>query len=146
MASTGTQLRAGEIKKALLQQIERYDEELHAEDVGEVLQISDGVARIWGLGSAMYNEMLEIESRETGDTVTALAANLEEDSIGAVVLGEYVKFKEGDSVRRTGQVLSVPVGPELLGRVVDPLGLPLDGKGPVDCTRTLRRGSRRSTR
>jgi F-type H+-transporting ATPase subunit alpha len=138
MASTGTQLTASEIKKALLQQIERYDEELHAEDVGEVLQISDGVARIWGLGSAMYNEMLEIESRETGDTVTALAANLEEDSIGAVVLGEYVKFKEGDSVRRTGQVLSVPVGPELLGRVVDPLGLPLDGKGPVDCTRTLR--------
>jgi F-type H+-transporting ATPase subunit alpha len=138
MASTGTQLTAGEIKKALLRQIERYDEELHAEDVGEVLQVSDGVARIWGLGSAMYNEMLEIESRETGETVTALAMNLEEDSIGAVVLGEYLKFKEGDSVRRTGQVLAVPVGPELLGRVVDPLGLPLDGKGPIDCKRTMR--------
>jgi F-type H+-transporting ATPase subunit alpha len=74
MARTGTQLTASEIKKALVTQIERYGEEIHAEEVGEVLQISDGVARIWGLGSTMYNEMLEIESRETGDVVVALAA------------------------------------------------------------------------
>jgi F-type H+-transporting ATPase subunit alpha len=133
MASTGTQLTASEIKKALVSQIERYEEDLHAEDIGEVLQISDGVARIWGLGSAMASEMLEIESRESGETVTALAANLEEDNIGAIVLGDYLKLKEGDPVRRTGQVLSVPVGPELIGRVVNPLGEPLDGKGPVDC-------------
>jgi len=138
MASTRTQLSASEIKKALVTQIERYDEELHAEEIGEVLQISDGVARIWGLGSAMSNEMLEIESSETGETVTALAANLEEDNIGAIVLGDYLKLKEGDAVRRTGQVLSVPVGPELVGRVVDPLGEPLDGKGPVECTRRMR--------
>jgi F-type H+-transporting ATPase subunit alpha len=138
MAKTGTKLSASEIKKALVRQIERYEEELHAEEIGEVLQISDGVARIWGLGSAMYNEMLEVESRETGETVTALALNLEEDNIGAVVLGDFFKFKEGDPVRRTGQVLSVPVGPELLGRVVNPLGEPLDGKGPIETSRTMR--------
>ncbi len=138
MARTGTQLTASEIKKALVTQIERYGEEIHAEEVGEVLQISDGVARIWGLGSTMYNEMLEIESRETGDVVVALAANLEEDNIGAIVLGDYLKLKEGDPVRRTGQVLSIPVGPELIGRVVGPLGEPLDGKGPVDCKHRMR--------
>jgi F-type H+-transporting ATPase subunit alpha len=134
---TGSQLTASEIKKALIQQIERYEEDLHAEEVGEVLEISDGVARIWGLKSAMYNEMLEIESRETGDTVIALALNLEEDNIGAVVLGDYLHFKEGDAVRCTGQVLAVPVGPELLGRVVSPLGEPLDGKGPIECKQTM---------
>ncbi len=138
MARTGNQLTASEIKKALVQQIKRYEEELHTEEVGEVLEISDGVARIWGLRSAMYNEMLEIESRETGDTVIALALNLEEDNIGAVVLGDYLDFKEGDAVRCTGQVLSVPVGEELLGRVVNPLGEPLDGKGPVDCKHSMR--------
>jgi F-type H+-transporting ATPase subunit alpha len=138
MAKTGTQLSASEIKKALVRQIERYEEELHSEQIGEVLQVSDGVARIWGLGSAMYNEMLEIESRETGDVVTALAANLEEDNIGAIVLGEYLHLKEGDPVRCTGQVLSIPVGPELIGRVVNPLGVPLDGKGAVDCKHRMR--------
>ncbi|MGD2153188.1 MAG: F0F1 ATP synthase subunit alpha [Gemmatimonadales bacterium] len=138
MAKTGTQLSASEIKKALVRQIERYEEELHAEEIGEVLQVSDGVARIWGLGSAMYNEMLEIESRETGDTITALAANLEEDNIGAIVLGDYVHLKEGDAVRRTGQVLSIPVGPELVGRVVNPLAEPLDGRGPIDCKHRMR--------
>jgi len=137
MAST-TQLTASEIKKALVQQIERYEEELQAEEIGEILEVSDGVARIWGLKSAMANEMLEIESRETGESVVALALNLEEDNIGAVVLGDYLELKEGDSVRRTGQVLSVPVGPELVGRVVDPLGNPLDGKGPVDCSRSMK--------
>jgi F-type H+-transporting ATPase subunit alpha len=138
MASTRRQLSASEIKKALITQIERYEEELHAEEVGEVLQISDGVARIWGLGSAMSNEMLEIESRETGETVICLALNLEEDNIGAVVLGDYLKLREGDRVRRTGQVLSVPVGPELIGRVVNPLGEPLDGKGPIECKQRMR--------
>ncbi len=133
----GTQLSASEIKKALIRQIERYEEELQAEEIGEVLQVSDGVARIWGLGSAMYNEMLEIESRETGETVVALAANLEEDNIGAIVLGDYLVLKEGDPVRRTGQVLSIPVGPELVGRVVDPLGEPLDGKGPIECKQRM---------
>jgi len=138
MARTGRRLSASEIKKALVQQIERYEEELRAEEVGEVLEVSDGVARIWGLGSAMSNEMLEIESSETGETVVALALNLEEDNIGAVVLGDFLALKEGDPARRTGQVLSVPVGPELLGRVVDPLGEPLDGKGPIETTHRMK--------
>ena len=138
MATTKTTLTASEIKKALVKQIERYEEELHAEEVGEVLEVRDGVARIWGLESAMSNEMLEIESSETGETVVALALNLEEDNIGAVVLGDHLVLKEGDAARRTGQVLSVPVGPELLGRVVSPLGVPIDGKGPVGATQHMK--------
>ncbi|MEE9156738.1 MAG: F0F1 ATP synthase subunit alpha [Gemmatimonadota bacterium] len=137
MASKGTQLTASEIKKALVRQIERYEEDLRAEEVGEVLEVRDGVVRIWGLESAMANEMLEVESSETGETVVALALNLEEDNIGAVVLGDYLDLKEGDAVRRTGQVLSMPVGPGFIGRVVDPLGLPLDGKGPITATRRM---------
>jgi F-type H+-transporting ATPase subunit alpha len=127
-------LRASEIKKALIEQIDRYEEDLHMEEVGEVLEVKDGVARIWGLSSAVANEMLEIESSETGERVTALALNLEEDNIGAVVLGDYLQLKEGDQVRRTGRVLEVPAGPAYLGRVVDSLGEPRDGKGPIEAT------------
>ncbi len=137
MASKNTQLSASEIKKALLRQIEQYEEDLQAEEVGEVLEVRDGVARIWGLESAMANEMLEIESSHSGETVVALALNLEEDNIGAVVLGDYLQLKEGDTARRTRKVLSVPVGPEFLGRVVDPLGNPLDGEGPIAAKETM---------
>ena len=131
-------LRAGEIKKALLTQIERYEEDLHMEEVGEVLEVKDGVARIWGLSSAVANEMLEIESSRTGVVVTALALNLEEDNIGAVVLGDYLQLKEGDPARRTGRVLAIPAGPEFLGRVVNSLGEPLDGKGPIAAVTTMK--------
>ncbi len=127
-----SQLRPSEIKNILLKEIEAYEEELHAEEVGEVLEVKDGVARIYGLRKAMASEMLEIVSSETGDTEIALALNLEEDNIGAVILGEWVHIQEGDQVRRTGKVLSVPVGPGYLGRIVDPLGRPLDGLGPVE--------------
>jgi F-type H+/Na+-transporting ATPase subunit alpha len=126
-----TQLRASEIKSVLLGEIERYEEELHAEEIGEVLEAKDGIARIYGLGGTMSSEMLEITSSETGETVTALALNLEEDNIGAVILGDWTVLREGDRVRRTGRVLDLPVGPEYLGRVVDPLGNPIDGKGPI---------------
>ena len=132
MASTETQLRASEIKDVLLRQIERYEEDLQVEEVGEVLEVKDGVARIYGLTNAMASEMLEITSSETNETVTALALNLEEDNIGAVVLGEWTVLREGDQVRRTGRVLDVPVGAGYLGRVVNPLGQPLDGKGPIE--------------
>ena len=125
-----TQLRAGEIKGVLLAEIESYEEALHAEEVGEVLEVKDGVARIYGLTRAMASEMLEITSGESGETVTALALNLEEDNIGAVVMGEWAGLHEGDEVRRTGRVLDVPVGDAYLGRVVDPLGAPVDG-GPA---------------
>jgi len=126
-----SQLRPSEIKDVLLSEIENYEEELHAEEVGEVLEVKDGVARIYGLTKAMASEMLEITSTETGEPETALALNLEEDNIGAVILGEWTHLQEGDQVRRTGKVLSVPVGAEYLGRIVDPLGQPLDGMGPI---------------
>ena len=137
MSSEAT-LRAGEMKKALLEQIDHYQEDLKLEEVGEVLEVKDGVARIWGLSSAVANEMLEVESSETGELVTALALNLEEDNIGAVVMGDYLQLKEGDSVRCTGRVLEVPVGPDLLGRVVNPLGEPVDGKGAIKSVATMK--------
>ena len=127
-----SQLRAGEIKSVLLAEIESFEEALNAEEVGEVLEVKDGVARIYGLTKAMANEMLEITSSESGDSVTALALNLEEDNIGAVVLGEWAGLHEGDEVRRTGRVLDVPVGDGYQGRVVDSLGAPLDGAGAIE--------------
>ena len=127
-----SQLRAGEIKSVLLAEIESFEEALDAEEVGEVLEVKDGVARIYGLTRAMANEMLEITSSESGETVTALALNLEEDNIGAVILGEWAGLHEGDEVRRTGRVLDVPVGDGYQGRVVDSLGAPLDGAGAIE--------------
>jgi F-type H+/Na+-transporting ATPase subunit alpha len=130
--ATETTLRPGEIKDILLREIEAADlHELDVEEVGSVLEVKDGIARIYGLQKAMAGEMLEVLSSETGNTVTALALNLEEDNIGAVILGDYLQLKEGDEVRRTGRVLEVPVGPELIGRVVDALGRPIDGKGDI---------------
>jgi F-type H+-transporting ATPase subunit alpha len=127
-----SQLRASEIKDVLLNEIERYEDELQAEEIGEVLEVKDGIARIYGLTKAMSSEMLEITSSHSGDTVTALALNLEEDNIGAVIMGDWTDLHEGDQVRRTGRVLDVPVGAGYLGRVVDPLGEPQDGHGPID--------------
>src|SRR3989449_11527904 len=96
------------------------------QNVGTVREIGDGVAKIEGLTDAMLNEMLDF-----GNGVTGLALNLEETEVGAIILGDYTKIEEGGEVRTTGKLLQVPVGKGLLGRVVDSLGLPLDGKGPV---------------
>ena len=126
-----SQLRASEIKNVLLSEIQHYEEDLHAEEVGQVLEVKDGIARIYGLTKAMASEMLEISSSESGSTVTALALNLEEDNIGAVILGDWTHLHEGDQVRRTGRVLEVPVGAAYLGRVVDALGQPIDGLGAI---------------
>jgi F-type H+-transporting ATPase subunit alpha len=132
-----TALRPGEIKDILLREIEAADlNNLDVEEVGSVLEVKDGIARIYGLQKAMAGEMLEIKSSETGENVTALALNLEEDNIGAVVLGDYLRLKEGDEVRRTARVLEVPVGPAMIGRVVDALGRPIDGQGPINTTMT----------
>jgi F-type H+/Na+-transporting ATPase subunit alpha len=131
MSSTETQLRAGEIKDVLLREIEQYSEELKVEEVGEVLEVKDGVARIYGLTNAMASEMLEIASSSSGESITALALNLEEDNIGAVVLGDWTQLQEGDAVRRTGRVLDIPVGEEYLGRVVNALGQPIDGHSEI---------------
>ncbi|TDI89328.1 MAG: F0F1 ATP synthase subunit alpha, partial [Chloroflexi bacterium] len=137
MATSDATLRASEMKKALLEQIEHFEEDLKLEEVGEILEVKDGIARIWGLSSAVANEMLEVESSETGELITALALNLEEDNIGAVVLGDYLRLKEGDTVRRTGRVLEVPAGPAFLGRIVSPLGEPRDGKGAIKASTTM---------
>jgi F-type H+/Na+-transporting ATPase subunit alpha len=131
--ATDTTLRPGEIKDILLREIAAADlHDLDVEEVGTVLEVKDGIARIYGLGKAMAGEMLEITSSETGEKVTALALNLEEDNIGAVILGDYLRLKESDEVRRTGRVLEVPVGQQLVGRVVDALGRPIDGMGPIE--------------
>src|SRR5436309_9959718 len=135
--ATDTILRPGEIKDILLREIEAADlHELDVEEVGTVLEVKDGIARIYGLQKAMAGEMLEVTSSETGEKITALALNLEEDNIGSVVLGDYLQLKEGDEVRRTARVLEVPVGHELVGRVVDPLGRPLDAAGPINTKHT----------
>ncbi|MEP7067265.1 MAG: F0F1 ATP synthase subunit alpha, partial [Gemmatimonadota bacterium] len=128
--ASNTTLRPAEIKDILLREIEAADlHELDVEDVGTLLEVKDGIARIYGLNKAMAGEMLECTATETGNKITALALNLEEDNIGAVILGDWLELKEGDEVRRTRRVLEVPVGPEMLGRVVDALGNPIDGLG-----------------
>jgi F-type H+-transporting ATPase subunit alpha len=110
--------------------IEQLKTQPKVESVGIVTRVGDGVAWIYGLAKCGYNEMLEIESA-TGDAITAFALNLGDDEIGAVILGDDTKIKAGATARLTGKVLEVPVGPEMVGRVVDPLGNPLDGKGPI---------------
>ena len=132
-----TILRPGEIKDILLREIEAADlRSLDVEEVGSVLEVKDGIARIYGLAKAMAGEMLEVTSSKTGNKVVGLALNLEEDNIGAVILGDFLQLKEGDEVRRTARVLEVPVGHALVGRVVDALGNPIDGLGTIDANAT----------
>ncbi len=116
-----------EIASVLRQEIENYRTEIDVAEVGRVLEVGDGVARLYGLRNAMASEMLEFEDGAIGQVF-----NLEENSVGAVILGDYLGIKAGDTVRRTGQLLSVPCGEALLGRVVNPLGQPLDGKGAIE--------------
>jgi F-type H+/Na+-transporting ATPase subunit alpha len=122
-------LRPDEITSILKQRIEEYDVESDLAEVGSVLQVGDGIARVYGLENALASEMLELEHGVTG-----LAFNLEEDNVGAALFGEWEHVKEGEPVKRTGEVASVPVGPELIGRIVDPLGNPLDGQGPIEAS------------
>ncbi len=120
-------LRPEEITSILKQRIEQYDVQTDLSEVGTVLQVGDGIARVHGLENCVALEMLDFEHGVTG-----FAFNLEEDNVGAALVGEWEQIKEGEPVRRTGQVASVPVGEALLGRVVDPLGAPLDGGGPIE--------------
>jgi len=119
-------IRAEEISKIIRDQIGSYAVEVDVAEVGTVISIGDGISRIHGVERAMAGEMLEFPKGVFG-----IALNLEEDSVGAVLLGEYKEIKEGDPVKRTGRIISVPVGDEMLGRVVNALGQPLDGKGPI---------------
>jgi F-type H+-transporting ATPase subunit alpha len=120
-------LRPEEITSILKSRIEQYDVETDLSEVGTVLQVGDGIARVYGLENAVASEMLEFEH-----DVIGIAFNLEEDDVGVALFGEWQHVSEGEPVRRTGRVASVPVGEALLGRVVDPLGHPLDGQGPIE--------------
>src|ERR1700751_3706874 len=124
-------LRPEEITSILRERIEKFEVETNLAEVGAVLQVGDGIARIHGLENCVAMEMLELEHGVVG-----LAFNLEEDDVGAALFGEWELIKEGQPVRRTGRVASVPVGEALLGRVVDPLGNPLDGRGRVETNET----------
>jgi F-type H+/Na+-transporting ATPase subunit alpha len=125
------EIRPEEITSILKKQIEQFESEINIEEVGEVLQIGDGIARVYGLENVMAMELVEFPNNVFG-----MALNLEEDNVGVVLFGEDSKIKEGDIVKRTQRIIEVPVGPELLGRVVDPLGRPLDGKGPINAKAT----------
>jgi len=124
-------LRPDEIASILKSEIERYEVDVDVEEVGTVIQIGDGIARIYGLGGCVALEKLELDHGVTG-----LALNLEEDNVAAVLFGEWEKIEEGDTVKRTGQVMSVPVGDALIGRVVDPLGIAIDGGPAIETTET----------
>ena len=115
-----------EIASVLREEIDRYQSGIDVREVGQVLEVGDGIARVWGLSGVMAGEMVEFPGGVTG-----LAFNLEENSVGVIILGDYLKVNEGDEVRSTGKLLSVPVGDAVIGRVLDPLGNPLDGKGPI---------------
>jgi F-type H+-transporting ATPase subunit alpha len=119
--------KADEIVSVLQTEIEQFRSKLDAREVGRVLEVGDGIARIYGLTGVMAGEMVEFP--RVG--VMGLAFNLEENSVGVIILGEYLEIAEGDEVRSTGELLRVPVGDAMIGRVVDPLGNPLDGKGPI---------------
>src|SRR5882724_7635240 len=119
-------IKADEISKILREQIENYQQTVSVEEVGAVISVGDGIARVHGLERCMSGEMLEFPN-----DVFGIALNLEEDQVGAVLLGDHTAIKEGDTVKRTRTIMSVPVGDAMVGRVVNPLGQPLDGKGPI---------------
>src|SRR6266851_4824590 len=119
-------IKADEISKIIREQIGSYAVDVDVAEVGSIISIGDGIARVHGVENAMAGEMLEFPHGVYG-----IALNLEEESVGAVLLGEFQEIKEGDPVKRTGRIMSVPVGEELLGRVVNALGQPIDGKGPI---------------
>ena len=123
-------VRADEIASILREQIERFAEPVTATDVGTVVEVGDGIARVYGLAGVMSSELVQFSNGVYG-----LALNLEEQTVGVVILGEYETIKEGDQVRTTGRIVQVPVGDALIGRVVDALGQPIDGKGPIESTK-----------
>ena len=119
--------KVDEISSVITEEIKQYRSEVDIAEVGQVLEVGDGIARIYGLGNAMAGERLEFSNGQFGQVF-----NLEQDSVGAVIMGDYLGIKEGDEVRRTGELLSIPCGDAMVGRVVDPLGRPLDGKGVIE--------------
>jgi F-type H+-transporting ATPase subunit alpha len=126
------QIKVDEISKIIRSRIEEYEKTTDRSEVGTVITVGDGIGRIYGLEKCMAGELLELPNNVMG-----LALNLEEDNVGAVLLGDTTLIKEGDPVRRTGRIMQVPAGEAMLGRVVDPLGQPVDGKGPIQTTATM---------
>jgi F-type H+-transporting ATPase subunit alpha len=126
------QLKADEITELLRQQIENYEQKIAVDEVGTIISLGDGIARIHGLDKVMAGELIEFPKGISG-----LAMNLDEDQVGAVLLGDFTEISEGDTVKRTGKIMSVPVGDALIGRVVNALGQPIDDKGPIDTPYTL---------
>src|SRR5699024_3035109 len=124
-------IKAEEISALIKEQIETFDSEIEVADVGTVLEVGDGIDRAHGLDNAMAGGLVEF-----ANGVMGMAQNLEESNVGIVILGPFTDIKEGDEVRRTGRIMEVPVGEELLGRVVNPLGQPVDGKGPIETSKT----------
>ena len=124
-------IRSDEIVNIIKSQIDSFDAEAQTRNVGTVVEVGDGIAQVYGLEGSLASEMLEFPGGVMG-----LALNLEEETVGAVILGDSSAIKEGDTVKTTGRVVEVPVGQALLGRVVDPLGKPLDDKGPINATKT----------
>src|SRR3954468_19015609 len=124
-------IKAEEISALIKQQIENYQSDIQVNDVGTVISIGDGIARAHGLDNAMAGELLEFSNGVMG-----MAQNLDANNVGIIILGPYTDIKEGDEVRRTGRIMEVPVGEELIGRVVNPLGQPVDGLGPINTTKT----------
>src|SRR5262250_3235036 len=122
-------IKADEISKILREQIENYEQTVAVDEVGSVISVGDGIARVHGLEKVMAGEMLAFPHNVFG-----IALNLEEDQVGTVLLGEYMEIKEGDTVKRTRTIMSVPVGDALIGRVVNPLGEPIDDQGPIAAT------------
>src|SRR5262245_13759945 len=125
--------KSSEITDIIKAQIARFEGKAESVDVGTVVEVGDGIARIQGLAGCMASELLDF-----GHGVFGLAFNLEEDTVSAIILGEYQDIKEGGEVRTTGRIIETPAGPELVGRVVNPLGVPLDSKGPVNTKQTRR--------
>src|SRR6202046_1080225 len=121
------QIRADEISRVLREEIDNYEKVVNVSETGSVISVGDGIARVYGLKNVMAGELIEFAGGISG-----IALNLEEDQVGAVMLGDYTNIKEGDEVKRTGRIMSVPVGEGMIGRVVDALGNPIDGKGPIE--------------
>jgi F-type H+-transporting ATPase subunit alpha len=122
-------IRAAEISDIIKKQIENYDKKVQVSETGTVLTAGDGIARVYGLSGALAGELLEFEG--SGKTVQGMVLNLEEDNVGVAILGRFESIKEGDTVRRTGKIVEVPVGEELIGRVVNATGEAIDGGKPI---------------
>src|SRR5262249_27965908 len=129
------EIKAEEISRIIRKQIEDFDQKVTVMETGSVLTAGDGIARVHGLSGAMAGELLEFRGH-AGHSVMGMILNLEEDNVGVALLGDYEAIREGDEVRRTGKIVSVPVGDAMIGRVVNAMGMPIDRPGPITSTET----------